>query len=702
MAPMPSSSTPKSGTAPSSSMATPRSAKSVSSSSSTPSSVRTWPLTPLSATSSGSSSSSSPYTPRHIVKQGSPQLNKPHHHDSSSGENMGWFDYVCFRFLRNFKWLILVLIGAAFIHIVRNPPTKATTTRTPTFSTAKSSSKNNSSVGSIRSSSSSSSSKSKSKTEKFDFPNGPPEPSMVEELENEIDIWSEDTTDGNNPSDDLNSEKTKLESQSDDSKKSTTETTTKSSPLPPQLKDLPPILQSYQPFLSPVLEDYINDNGNVDNIMEALKDDKVQVHLVVDVTTERNGVETSAEITASPVSKSMLEAIERSEYLQLTAVTFIQPNEGVGTIQIHPRRGSDDQRKQQMPLVYIVDFGSMDRDCHRLELVLERIKEQISTTTIQTQTDVDDPSEEEPMFLLMDFTGSTRQTKCDFLIQTQNKQSASSPRVRLAKRSIVKNRYFNFTSGQIYTGQVVPNSWDQRVKPVLHSPFALREGFVTTVFNVTQGEKVLEHARTIDVGMFWKRGDYSHYGFLRRQSTEVVKTLHHSKVSEDLILENQVGVAYSDEKGMEAGNIQYEYAAQLLSCRIVVVSQRDEYEDHWRLLESMASGALVMTDVMLAAPLGLKDRVNVVVYKDRDDLKNLIRYYKRHDDERKKIARKGYELAMGRHRCWHRMEELIFGKPLTHVDRPFDSAPPKEPRPLKIQWLLDGKQRDSSLPSFVV
>jgi hypothetical protein len=119
-------------------------------------------------------------------------------------------------------------------------------------------------------------------------------------------------------------------------------------------------------------------------------------------------------------------------------------------------------------------------------------------------------------------------------------------------------------------------------------------------------------------------------------------------------------------------------------------------------MESMASGAMVMTDVMLAPPLGLEDRVNVVVYKDPEELKDLIRYYKRHDDERKKIARKGYELAMGSHRCWHRMEELIFGTSLSHVDRPFDLAPPKEPRPQKIQWLFDDKERHSSTTPYIV
>lgn len=634
---------------------------------------------------------------------------------------MSCVDYICVRFLKSFKWLILILMGVAFIHTVRNPPT--TSPRTKKF--VSHSGSGSSSSSNIRSSSSTSL-KSKSETEKFAFPNGPPDLSSDEEDEDEEEeIEPRDMDDSENsadddPSNDEGKDVVESFSKSEDSPRSPRTISkdgdpsaslpkSQSAKRPQSPKDRQRILQSYQPLFSPVLEYHTNaggDGGNKDD-MGWKKAAKVQVHLIVDVTTSSNGVETSAEITASPASKSMLEAIERSEHLQLTAVTFIQPNDGVGTIPIHPRRSRKDRTRSQKetpltPLLYIVDFGSMDRDCHRLELVLEKVQEQMSIQT-PNEHKQDEENEEEPMYLLIDVTGSTRQTKCDFLIQQH-----SPPRVRLAKRSIVENRYFNFTSGQIHTGQIIPNSWQEphvgtgQLKPVLHSPFALREGFVSTIFNITQGKKVFDHKRTIDVGMFWKRGDYSHYGFLRRQTAEVVKTLHHSKAGENLVLENLVEIAYSDEKGMEVGNIQHEYAVQLLSCKIVVISQRDEYEDHWRLMESMASGAMVMTDVMLAPPLGLEDRVNVVVYKDPEELKDLIRYYKRHDDERKKIARKGYELAMGRHRCWHRMEELIFGTSLSHVDRPFDPAPPKEPRPQKIQWLFDDKERHSSTTPYIV
>lgn len=442
---------------------------------------------------------------------------------------------------------------------------------------------------------------------------------------------------------------------------------------------VPTSLKPYQASLSPVLGDYFsNDDLSFENFL-------VQVHLIVDI---------SGDSGTSPASKSLLEAVERSQYLQLTATTFVKPD--VGTIQVHPRRAqshrsdqssSNNEQPRILPLLYLIDFGSMDRDCHRLQLVLEHI---------QTQRDgLDNDDDEEPYMLLLDFTGSTRQTQCDFLLASRSSSSSStSSRVRLAKRSIVQNRYFNFTSQQIHLGEVAPNTWQQskgaNLKPVLHSPFVLREGFAATLSNITAGNPVLEVDRPMDVGYFWKRGDYSHYGFFRREMAEVVKTLHHSKTSDNnVIMENQVQIAYSDEKGMEAGNIQYEYAFELLSCKIVVVTQRDEWEDHYRLMESLASGAMVLTDRMLAMPLGMEDRVNVVVYKDQKDLKDLIRHYLRHEEERKTIASAGYKLVMGRHRCWHRLEELLFGRPLTHVDRPFDSAPAKEARPANIYWLLD-------------
>lgn len=74
-----------------------------------------------------------------------------------------------------------------------------------------------------------------------------------------------------------------------------------------------------------------------------------------------------------------------------------------------------------------------------------------------------------------------------------------------------------------------------------------------------------------------------------------------------------------------------------------------------------------MTDHMLSLPSGLVDGESVVMYKSLDDLREKLLYYldPAQNTARMKIARKGYEVAMGMHRSFHRMEEIFYGKPLS-------------------------------------
>ena len=58
---------------------------------------------------------------------------------------------------------------------------------------------------------------------------------------------------------------------------------------------------------------------------------------------------------------------------------------------------------------------------------------------------------------------------------------------------------------------------------------------------------------------------------------------------------------------------------------------------------------------------------NIIIYKSLDHLQKLVLHYLEHTEERLDIAWKGWELAMSRHRTYHWMEELIFGKPLASV-----------------------------------
>eukprot|EP00536_Pseudo-nitzschia_multiseries_P008616 jgi/Psemu1/287921/fgenesh1_pg.221_\ len=280
--------------------------------------------------------------------------------------------------------------------------------------------------------------------------------------------------------------------------------------------------------------------------------------------------------------------------------------------------------------------------------------------------------------------------------------------IRLAKRSIVRNRYYDRTLKRIHPGELAPNVWEGAPsssydRPILHSPLALRESFVMSLHNITGSSSSSSSStstngkpatvsswkddkRTIDVGFFWKHGDYSHYGMYRRDIAKVVKTLHHSTISgsgsgkPDRRMENSVQISYTDEKGMEAGTVQYKYTLDLLRCKIVVIAQRDEWEDHYRLMESLASGALVMTDRMVALPEGLEDGVGLLVYDSPKHLKELLKTYlkPKNKAKRRRIARKGYETVMGRHRSWHRLEELVFGRPLTNAFQPEGPAPEKE------------------------
>ena len=111
--------------------------------------------------------------------------------------------------------------------------------------------------------------------------------------------------------------------------------------------------------------------------------------------------------------------------------------------------------------------------------------------------------------------------------------------------------------------------------------------------------------------------------------------------------------------------VQNEYVKTLVSSKIVVVSQRDLWEDSYRLMEALVSGAMVMTDPMLTLPTGLVDRESIVVYQSLEDLPVLVTYYLTNEAERSDIAQRGHHVALSLHRPHHWMERLFFGKVVT-------------------------------------
>ena len=95
------------------------------------------------------------------------------------------------------------------------------------------------------------------------------------------------------------------------------------------------VFSSYNASLSPIFSEIQN----------------IQVHVVVDVSH-----------SIDPPAKFILDGVERSKYTQVVALTFLNPSRK--TVRVHPR-------KPNLPLVWMVDWGSLQRDCHRLERVLQ-------------------------------------------------------------------------------------------------------------------------------------------------------------------------------------------------------------------------------------------------------------------------------------------------------------------------------------------
>jgi len=165
--------------------------------------------------------------------------------------------------------------------------------------------------------------------------------------------------------------------------------------------------------------------------------------------------------------------------------------------------------------------------------------------------------------------------------------------------------------------------------------------------------------RNVDVAHFWDvKNNSESYSNLRDQVTLMLRSLHNYTILADF-----VSTAASGGRVGLSSN----YTDALLSVKIVVVAQRDAWEDHYRLFEAIIGGALVFTDPMISLPYGLVHKENIIVYKSLDELKELLGYYLHpaRAGERLSIARRGYELATTQYRTYHWMEYLFFGKRLT-------------------------------------
>ncbi|KAL7546712.1 hypothetical protein ACHAWF_010039 [Thalassiosira exigua] len=177
----------------------------------------------------------------------------------------------------------------------------------------------------------------------------------------------------------------------------------------------------------------------------------------------------------------------------------------------------------------------------------------------------------------------------------------------------------------------------------------------------TSSSAIARLPRPKDVVSFWNPEDVEDpvsetKSELRASVSKLVSSLgggnDHLNVTADIA---------GDRADWGRNNVGDTYARALLQHKIVVVAQRDEWEGHYRLMEALSGGALVMADPMHPFPYLIEDGVNIVVYTSLAELKEKMLHYVHNETERLKIATQGHHDAMNYHRSWHVMERIVFG-----------------------------------------
>jgi hypothetical protein len=161
--------------------------------------------------------------------------------------------------------------------------------------------------------------------------------------------------------------------------------------------------------------------------------------------------------------------------------------------------------------------------------------------------------------------------------------------------------------------------------------------------------------RSLDIAHFWPPGVKTLAAKRRARTSATVESLGREN---NLTFHADI-VGFSGKKGRNGVNLDYIRA--LLQFKIVVVCQRDTWYGHYRLMEALVAGAMVVTDEMAGYPAGVVNGKTVITFTTQRDLRRKLLYYLAHEEERRKIAEAGYELAMTRHRCRHRWEDLLMG-----------------------------------------
>eukprot|EP00980_Cylindrotheca_fusiformis_P005066 scaffold1073_cov98-Cylindrotheca_fusiformis.AAC.5 len=341
------------------------------------------------------------------------------------------------------------------------------------------------------------------------------------------------------------------------------------------------------------------------------------------------------------------------------------------------RQATEEERFYNPNAVWLTDVKASERIwCKRFTkkvlLAQEQRRERNMDITNATATSAATSSSRQllplqwPVFVV-DFSDERTFQRCLNL-----EKAMGSDFVFYTKRSVVVDRYFNANN----------TNWVELGRKVLRHnnvnyaqmPLIVR----TDIVNVTEQQLLQDYNNTKlqdPIERLWNRSvDVAHY-WPSDGSTGIrqFQNALRDRVSQILEDELSTGSSYNIFCGITGTadvlgrrQPQVAYVQAMLDTKIVVVTQRDEWEDHFRLYEALISGAMVMTDQMITlSDLGLKNGTSIVEFHNAESLISLAKYYLSHEKERHSIAQQGRFIAMSRHRSWHRMEKLILGSIVT-------------------------------------
>lgn len=266
-----------------------------------------------------------------------------------------------------------------------------------------------------------------------------------------------------------------------------------------------------------------------------------------------------------------------------------------------------------------------------------------------------------PVFVV-DFTDERKFHRCPAL-----EQALGLDFIFYSKRSVVVDRYFNEEDNWVLLGQKVLENdnvkYDQMPLIVRTDIVQATQQILQDQYNVRLQDPIEKlWNRSVDLAHYWPSDGKSGIRQFNNALRDHVSRVLEDKLSSWNIFCGITGTA--DRLGRRTP--QSAYVQAMLNTKIVVVTQRDEWEDHFRLYEALLSGALVMTDQMVTVPdIGLKNGTSVVEFNSAENLISLANHYLTHEEERQSIASAGRFIALSRHRSWHRMEEIILGSVVT-------------------------------------